>query len=326
LVYQPLVLIFGIIAAVSAWLRVRDYLSARPVMVGLSIYAVVALLLPMTYAGRQVGDIAWTLIPLWALASVEISRSLVVEENKTTRLVAAGLVLVLFVLALIGWINLLKIGRYQVNIGIYWLVIAGGVLLGFIALLLVASTLSTYTARLGLSWALCFILGVQLISNVWSVAILRPNSALELWTTPPAIGQADQLVVTLADISTWNTGLRDQLEIVVLADPPTLRWDALQWELRHFSNTRFVTTLSTTASPPVIITPKEAEQPSLAEKYRGQDFVWRLYPGWQGVFPPNFINWLAFRQAPQGQEQIILWARVDIFPVTGSDVTGNVAP
>jgi hypothetical protein len=326
LIYQPLALIFGIIAAVSAWIKAREYQYIRPALIGLSIYALIGLLLPVFYAGRQVGDIAWALIPLWALASIEVSRSFVMDEDKTTRLVAAGLVLVLFILTSIGWINLLKIGRYQVNIGIYWTVIAIAVLLGFIALLLVATTISTFTARLGLSWGLCLILGLQLISNVWGVTILRPGYSQELWTTPPAIGQADQLKLTLADLSSLSTGLRDQLEIVVLADPPGHQWDALQWELRSYPNIRFVAALAAAESPPVIITLKEAEQPSLAEKYRGQDFAWHLYPGWQGVFPPNFISWLAFRQAPLGQGQIVLWARADVFPDTGSEVTGSAAP
>ena len=94
---------------------------------------------------------------------------------------------------------------------------------------------------------------------------------------------------------------------------------ALQWALRDFPNARYETALSPTESPPVVITEKGADEPRLAQQYRGQDFVWRLYPGWQGAFPPDFINWLAFRQAPLAQEQIILWARTDIFPGGGSE-------
>jgi hypothetical protein len=71
---------------------------------------------------------------------------------------------------------------------------------------------------------------------------------------------------------------------------------------------------------------KGTELPSLAEKYRGQDFVWRVYPGWQGIFPPNFINWLAFRQAPLGQDQIVLWARGDIFPGGTLDTSESAVP
>jgi hypothetical protein len=127
--------------------------------------------------------------------------------------------------------------------------------------------------------------------------------------------------VTLSDLSSWNTGLRDQLEVVSLADSP-----ALQWALRNFPYARFETSLSSTESPPVVITLKSSEEPALAKQYRGQDFAWGLSPDWLGAFPPNFVNWLAFRQAPLSQEQVILWARSDIFPGGGSNTTGSTAP
>jgi hypothetical protein len=96
--------------------------------------------------------------------------------------------------------------------------------------------------------------------------------------------------------------------------------------LRHFPNARFATSLSSTDSPPIVITLKDKELPSLTENYRGQDFIWRQYPGWQGVYPPNFINWLAFRQTPLSQEQIILWARTDAFPGGTLNASGSSAP
>jgi hypothetical protein len=153
------------------------------------------------------------------------------------------------------------------------------------------------------------------------MSIVRQNGAQELWPIPATTGQADQLNLTLSDLSSWGTGLRDQLEIVALVDSP-----ALKWELRRFPNAHFETTLSATESPPVVITLKGTELPNLAEKYRGQDFVWWLYPGWQGVFPPNFINWLAFRQAPLNKDQIVLWARGDIFPGGTFDTSESVVP
>jgi hypothetical protein len=153
------------------------------------------------------------------------------------------------------------------------------------------------------------------------MSIVRQNGVQELWSVAPSTGQAEQFITTLSDFSSWNTGLRDQLVVVSLADS-----SALRWSLRDFPNARFEASLSTTESPPVVITLKGSEEPKLAQNYRGQDFVWHLYPGWQGVFPPNFINWLAFRQAPLSEDQIILWARSDIFPGGGTGTTGSAVP
>jgi hypothetical protein len=321
LVYQPLVLIFTLISVVRIWFGQWEDRRARQVLLAFSIWAGVALLVPLVYAGRQVGDMAWVLVPLWALAAAEISRSLEQGQETLTRLVAAGLALLLFVLSVVGWLNLLSIGRYQVDVVVYWAIIIGALLLGFIAILLVAATWSAIAARLGLVWAICVVLGLQLFSNTWGMAVVRQNGAQELWTIPTSTGQADLLGLTLSDISTRNTGLKDQLEVVALVDSP-----ALQWVLRNFPNAHFESGLAPTESPPAVITRKDGELPSLAEKYRGQDFIWRLYPGWQGVFPPNIVNWLAFRQAPLGQDQIILWVRADMFPGGSLESSENVVP
>jgi hypothetical protein len=277
--------------------------------------------LPLLYAGRQVGDMAWALVPLWALAATEISRALSPGEDRATYLVAGGLLLLLFVLAVVGWFNLLDIGRYQVNVLMYWAIIFGAVILGFIAVLLVAAAWSSSAARLGVVWSLCVVLGLLLFSSSWRMSVWNQNGAQELWPIPATAGQADLLGKTLSDLSSWNTGLRGQLEIVSLVDSPSLRW-----ALRHFPNARFETSLSSSESPPVVFTLKDKELPGLAENYRGQDFVWRLYPGWQGTFPPNFVTWLAFRQAPLGQEQVILWARDDTFPGGSLTTPGNTTP
>jgi hypothetical protein len=321
LVYQPLVLIFAIYGIVHAWFGETDNTITRQRTLGLSGWAFMGLLLPLFYAGRQVGDVAWALIPLWALAAMVIGRTMLTEGDATTRVVALCLALLLFVLAVVGWINLLSIGRYQAEVTVYWAIIIGAFLLGLIATLLVLAGWPSSAAKMGVVWSLCLILGLQLFSNTWGMGILRQNGVQELWVPPPATAQADLLLTTLTDLSNWNTGLRDRLEIVVLADSP-----ALQWALRDFPNTHFQTTLSSSGSPPVVITLKGTEEPQLTESYRGQDFVWRLYPGWPGVFPPNFINWLAFRQAPLGQDQIIVWARADLFPGGSSPPTGNIVP
>jgi hypothetical protein len=221
----------------------------------------------------------------------------------------------------VSWVNLLSIGRYQSNVVVYWAIIVGAFLLGVIAILLVAAAGSTTAARLGLVWALCVVLGLWLFSNTWRMTIVRQNGAQDLWPRPPTTGQADLLAQTLSDLSSWNSGMKDELEIISLVDSP-----ALQWELRSFSNARFATSLPVDAPPPVVLTLKDAELPGLEEKYRGQDFVWRLYPDWLGIFPPNLINWLAFRQAPLRQDQIILWAREDIFPGGAADISESVVP
>ena len=59
---------------------------------------------------------------------------------------------------------------------------------------------------------------------------------------------------------------------------------------------------------------KTRKSPALAQAYRGQDLILQWYPGWQGALPSPLLPWLTYRQAPLAQLQVVLWARVDIFP------------
>jgi hypothetical protein len=320
-VYQPLVLIFALAAIVHAWWVKQDEEPIQPLVLWLGIWVGFAFLLPLLYTGRQVGDLAWCLIPLWALASLEISRFWLPETNMTSRVVAAGLAALLFVMAIVGWLNLLALLRFQTNVVLYWASIIAAFLLGLIAVLLVAAGWTKNAALRGVVSSLSILLVLQLLSGDIGMNIVRQNGAQDLWSQLPTTGQADLLLTTLSDLSSRNTGLHDQLEIVVLNSTPSL-----EWALRNYSNVRFEAALSSTESPPVVITPKENEAPVLAEKYRGQDFVWSLSPEWQGAAPADFLDWLAYRNEPLAQSQVILWARVDIFPGGASNNTGATIP
>jgi hypothetical protein len=294
-------------------------------MVGLSIWVVIAIILPVIYAGRQVSDLSWALVPLWALAALEIGRSFLGGEERDTYLVAGALAVLLSIFAVIGWFNFLAIGRFQTNILLYAAIIVGAFLLGLVAVLLVLTAFpskgANSAASLGMAWSLCLMLGLFMLAGSWGMSIVRQNGAQELWSDTPTPGNVDQFKQTLSDLSTWNTGFRDQLEVVDMTGSP-----AMQWVLRDFSFARSESSLASTESPPVVITLKEAEEPQLVQQYRGQDFVWHLSHGWQGVLPPEFIKWLAFRQAPLSQGQIILWARSDIFPGGSTSSSGNATP
>ena len=308
-VYQTLVVVLALIAAWRAWWHLLDGGRRERLAAGLSLWVLIGLLVAMLYLARQSGDLAWALVPLWGLAALELARHLPGIEHRSIRLVAAGLATLLCILAVVMWVNLLNIGRYQVNTSLYWIILFGALLLGAVSTLLVAAGWSTLSARMGVVWATTVVLGVILLSATWGAAYVRPHSALELWSTSPAVGQADLLVRTLTDLSRRSTGHDTEIEIVLLDDSP-----ALQWALRQFPNLRTASLLAATDAPPVVIAAQTAQTPSLAQAYRGQDLVWRIRPAWEMALPPNFTAWLAFRQAPLTTEQLILWARGDLFP------------
>lgn len=317
LFYQPLALIFGLIGAVRGWWRLTHGTGGGRLAVFLSLWALIALGLTLLYPGRQASDLVWVLVPLWALAALELTRYLFVGENLATRLTALGLAALWLLMLIIAWLNLLSMARLQATPLMFLLIIVGALLMALIATLLVAAGWSLPAAWLGVVWGISLGLGLGMLSSIWGLTQLHPNSARELWNTAPEAGQVNQLLTTLHDLSDWNSGLSQEYDLVVMADSPSMRW-----ALRNFTGARFVSTLAASESPPVVITLKEQQTPSLAQSYRGEDLIWQVYPGWQEALPPNWVAWLAYRQAPVSQQQVILWARADQFPGGASNL-GN---
>ncbi len=97
--------------------------------------------------------------------------------------------------------------------------------------------------------------------------------------------------------------------MVVISQKPSLRW-----AMRNWNQVRFADTLAVGELPSAVISSGEDVSPRFSVAYRGQDFAWSVYPNWGGALPQDWPRWLAFREAPQRTEQIILWVRGDVFP------------
>lgn len=307
-IYHPLALIFGLSGIIRGWAGYKNdresALAAR-----LSLWFAGAMLLAFLYPDHQVGDLAWALIPLWALATIEICYHLDIEEEKTSQMVAGGLALLIMILAAIMQFNLLGLARFSISPLLYLGLMLGVLFFGAAAVSLVGFGWSTRAARLGVVWGLTITLLLGMIAQGWWLAQRNPNGAEELWSIPPAAGQVELLTQTLTDLSTWKTGHAREIEIVVTVDSPSLRW-----ALRDFPGARFVPGVAVTEAPPIVITAQTEETPALAQAYHGQDFIWSRSPSWQDLLLENAVSWLVLRQAPVSWFQIILWARGDLFP------------
>jgi hypothetical protein len=84
--------------------------------------------------------------------------------------------------------------------------------------------------------------------------------------------------------------------------------------MRNWQNAKFFPSIPIGELPSVIISSEDQPEPDLPIGYRGQDFTWWVTPGWEGVLPGNWPIWLVSRNAPLETRNIILWARLDLFP------------
>ncbi len=321
LVYQPLVVILGIAGAIRSWLRAdaASHLGRR-----LSLWLLFALFLALVYPARQVVDLAWALVPLWALAAIFAVQFIpwrTAEEPETEAagsvvlpIVAGVQALLLLILFAFAWLNLAAVGSGGQAPGVDALRLAlflclGALLMTVVIVFLVAFEWNLRTALTGLVWGMSIALGLYMLAGLWSVSQARAGRGLELWDPSPAQGDAADLESTLTNLSEWHTGQARNLDVAVLANYPSLNW-----ALRNWINVRYVDSLAPGDLPSVILAVRSQESPSLQASYRGEAFNWLVYPDWQGSLPPNLPRWLAFRDAPQQAIQLVLWARTDIFP------------
>jgi hypothetical protein len=264
----------------------------------------------------------WLLVPLWALASAQLAKYF--NPVKADQIPALGQALLIFLLMALGWLNLAGLGSAggaQEANQLRWAIIAGTVALGGVTTLLVGLGWSAKTAQQGLAWGLFLALGVYSFSLMWGISQTRSTGELELIRSSPVAKNAGDFQETLGDLSEWRTGARDTLDVVLTTSSPSL-----MWEMRKWSQARFLPAVPAGELPSVIVNHEDQPAPNLSAGYRGQDFSWWAAPGWEGSLPTNWPRWMVFRDAPQVTSSIVLWARGDLFPggvIGPADESGN---
>lgn len=308
LVYQPLAMIFGLIAGVRSWIDGNAF-AQRMV-----IWVFVALGMVVFYPARQVGDMVWVVVPLWGLASIELARYLDIASDH--RSLVFGQAALVFTMLTLFWLNLAGTNLSLLDQRGY--LMRTGIFLGALFLVGLTTILLGYgwtwkAAVQGLVWGLVAALGIYQIAGMWNSSQSISAHVINVWLPRPQTGENHLFMQTIKDLSHWSTGRSDEIDVIVAVDSPSMRWS-----FRNFPNADFIPeseVISLGETPSIIITSVEAQTPALAASYRGQDFPWWRYPGWSGILPQELPHWVAYRSNPAGLSSVILWARADLFPV-----------
>lgn len=304
-IYQPVAVIFALVSIGKILYRRRvDSLDLL-----LIFGAGISLLHGLIYSGRQALDLVWVLVPTWLLAARELARLL---DLRQPQLAVYGQALLIVLLAGLMWFNLAGLGRspLQMNSSLARLLLmAGVILLIAITTILVSMGWSWQNGKHGLVLGILGAGSLYLISAFWSSSQVGANLPSELWYPSSAGNQTALFEKSVRDISVWKTGFPNRIDITLIGDSTSI-----QWALRNFEQVHITDTIPSQELPAIIITPQSEQPPALTAAYRGQDFIWWTYPGWESSLPGNLAGWFTFREAPLIQDQIILWVRSDLFP------------
>ena len=107
-IYNPIVLIFSIVAVIQGW-RKKEAASQW-----LSLWAGTTFVLVFVYPGREVFGLAWLLVPLWGLAAMEIAKYFRLEGADTVP--ALGQAALIVILMALSWLNLAGLNLSAGNI------------------------------------------------------------------------------------------------------------------------------------------------------------------------------------------------------------------
>jgi hypothetical protein len=301
LIYNPMIIVFGGLGFVSAWRN-----NSREGKL-LSIWAGISLLLVLVYPGRDTTDLIWVVIPFWASTAQEIFRLYRLSETRWYTSVLAGLLVVLFALNWLTFTGMVFQITDQQTALLHWGLIAASFALAFVAMTIVASEWGWPAAKKGA------LLGIASVLMIYSLSVMSWGSYLtagdprSLWTNGTGSGQMDILLDTISDISVAETGRWDSIEGAVI-NPSS----SMLWILRGLRNFQYYETFDPGNLAPIIITRDVDNLMIPPDLYRGQDFVLLTRPGWNGIFPDDWISWIAFRKGPLQKEYLILWVRSDI--------------
>jgi hypothetical protein len=315
-VYQPIALLFGVWRIVANLFR-RNRLDAF-----LSIAWFLALGLALIPAAREVNGLAWTLLPLWALAARQFASILdgSIAENWMPALAQMVLQFVLLVfivqnvlalnndltsmvespqirlVAIGGALILMILTAVMMGIGWSWRAAGGGTLLG-LGLALVLYTISTMVSTAGLAH----------------------TGGHELYRFGSAPRDEALLVGTVEDLGLFSRGGRELLDVVVV----DAQSDSMAWALRDVDSLEFVNVLPAGIQPAVVITKSQVTL-AIEGEYRGQDFYWTQEPAWEAFTLSEWSGWWFHRKEPQTLTNLILWARGDLF--FGGTTSGSAQP
>jgi len=298
--YEPFILVFGLIGWVYHYIRQRDLLTTF-----LLHWTVVAGVIYVLAGQKTPGKVLLLVLPLALLASLLIGRfwdQLAQDAawGAEGLFVALSLpVVVYFAIRLAGYTSggqavylYLALGAFivlPVLVALCWMWLGRGPALrcGGMLLLLVLA-MPTVSLNVGL--------------NYHRAADPREPMAAEA-TLPGVV----DLVATLERVSSHQEG--DPHVIAVTAEEAA--GPTLAWYLRDFGNIRFVEKLSPSVETPVVITPAEEEEPTLGGSYVGQGFAVEGTWNPQGLTWTELVRWLLYREAPTPvkSRDVVLWVK-----------------
>lgn len=304
--------LFAILLAIVG--LVRGILKRDGLIITLGLWLLASLVLALAYPSRQVADLAWVLIPLLALASVETlhAMSLVpIRDGNWETIGMAVFTSAILVFAVLNYSAIALVPMDQAAVQLHWWILLGSLGLLAVSIAMVAFGWSFSTAIQGGIWGTLLVLAFYTLSTAMASGGLRTYHTLEMWPTGPYAAEGVKTLVSqMNDLSRWKTGVNASLDVTIAGvDSPTLLWTLRDWPLTVLPDAN----LPSGITPSMLIASDQFSNTDIQSTYRGQDLSWRTSPLWDQGLLTDWLRWSILHEFPKNDEKLILWVRSDIF-------------
>lgn len=310
--YEPAFLVLGLYCGIRGWL------ANNPFDKFLLHWWILAGILGILYPGQEIANFSWALIPMLALAARQIER-MIPEKFEFTAPIGAQ-ALVTFALVVFVVLNIVYLSKGQASpddLRLRIIAVAGSFAILVLTTYLLGTGWNWSTTLIGIKMAAAGLIVLSTISASWHAAGLGSLPDREMWRNGRTVISGDLLRNTLGNVSEYNTGRRDAIDVQIVG----IESPALDWALREYGKINHTGQVVTNENSSIILTPGN-QIPALGETYRGQNIVWASQPAWPLILPDEWPSWLFFRVAPADSETMIVWVRNDLFP----GAAANTAP
>ncbi|MFB0533765.1 MAG: flippase activity-associated protein Agl23 [Anaerolineae bacterium] len=298
--YEPLILILGLIGLVYHYIGRRDLLTT------FLLYWTVAAAVIYALAGQKApGNVLLLVLPLALLASLLIGRFW--DQLAQAAAWGAEGLFVAFSLPVVVFLAIQLAGYASSGQTVY-------LYLALVAFLVLPTLIALCWMWLGQGPALRYgeiilLLVLAMLTVNLSVGLnyhraADPREPMVAEATSPGVVD---LVTTLERISSHQEG--DPYTIATTVEEAT--GPVLAWHLRNFRNTSFVEQLSPSIETPVVVTLAREEEPTLGGSYVGQSFASQATWNPLGLTRTERVRWLLYREAPTPVESrdVVLWVK-----------------
>ncbi len=294
--------IWGIVAASDKYSK----LTVLMILWSIFLFAVTIL-----QQSRNMLNWGWLLIPLNTLAVIgleAIIEKTELEQWKLSLVQAAAT----FALILFSFFNLISLvsnpSMDNVALRNQVLAVLLPIAMIFVVTMLIGWGWSFIAAKQGLILGIGSILILVTIGNAWKAAGLGPRPEAELWRIDSYPVGEDLLVSSVKDISLYSTGETNGIDVKLTG----LNEPSLLWAFHTFSHLKSEDLLSNNDTSAILVSRADS-QLSLNNIYRGQAIKWKSQIDFEQMNMLQWIKWFATRTVPLQNENLLLWARNDLF-------------